>query len=152
MKRSHHKLDLEVTDLPLHGRREGRFFHGQYDELAAAHFCRRASVGRGCGPRITTRRRDRPRQCSGGCDRSTTARSAGPWPAQALYHGLDRARGELANCVQQLLRLFARRLTGEPVKANQLRLSRTGCTSVWVGTRSRLELKSTAIQRAAPRT
>jgi len=25
-------LDLDVTDLPLHGRQEGRFFHGYYDE------------------------------------------------------------------------------------------------------------------------
>jgi hypothetical protein len=25
-------LDLDVTDLPLHGRQEGRFFHGFYDE------------------------------------------------------------------------------------------------------------------------
>ena len=42
-------LDLDVTDLPLHGHQEGRFFHGYYDELllpAAVHLLRRASAVR----------------------------------------------------------------------------------------------------------
>jgi len=30
-------LDLDVTDLPLHGRQEGRFFHGYYDSYCYLH-------------------------------------------------------------------------------------------------------------------
>jgi hypothetical protein len=36
-------LDVDTTDLPLHGSQEGRFFHGYYDNYcyAALHFLRR---------------------------------------------------------------------------------------------------------------
>jgi len=43
-------LDMDTTDLPLHGKQEGRFFHGYYDSIAicrsissaAINFCARA--------------------------------------------------------------------------------------------------------------
>jgi len=41
-------LDLDATDDPLHGRQEGRFFHGYYDCYcllpAAVHFLRGSAV------------------------------------------------------------------------------------------------------------
>ncbi len=42
-------LDVDTTDLPLHGKQEGRFFHGYYDAVllsAALHFLRRARAVR----------------------------------------------------------------------------------------------------------
>ena len=32
-------LDVDTTDLPLHGKQEGRFFHGYYDSLLSAAVC-----------------------------------------------------------------------------------------------------------------
>jgi hypothetical protein len=59
-------LDLDATDVPLHGRQEGRFFHGHYDSycyLPLYVFCgrhllaaklRRANIAGRAGPRCAS--------------------------------------------------------------------------------------------------
>jgi Transposase DDE domain group 1 len=87
-------LDLDATDDPLHGRQEGRFFHGYYDcycYLPLYVFCgrhllaaklRRSNIAwppeRGWGPRSPTRRPSRRR---GG--RGRTHRRPDPRPLAA---------------------------------------------------------------------
>ena len=50
-------LDLDATDDPLHGRQEGRFFHGYYDcycYLPLYVFCGDICWRRSCGGRTST--------------------------------------------------------------------------------------------------
>jgi hypothetical protein len=45
-------LDVDTTDLPLHGKQEGRFFHGYYDSycyLPLYIFVASTSCAHGCG-------------------------------------------------------------------------------------------------------
>src|SRR3989442_13360823 len=61
-------LDLDATDTPLHGRQEGRFFHGYYNHYC---YCRctssaaTTSCARGCGRPTRTPARAAPRKSHG---------------------------------------------------------------------------------------
>ena len=43
-------LDLDNTDIPLHGEQEGRFFHGYYDEVPATCRSTHSAAGTCCWP------------------------------------------------------------------------------------------------------
>ncbi|ESY15413.1 hypothetical protein X750_28585 [Mesorhizobium sp. LNJC394B00] len=83
-------LDLDATDDPLHGRHEGRFFHGYYTTVTAT--CRSTSSAAGTcwrqssGVPTSTPARERSRRSSGSCGRSAgsgagCALSCAPIPA-----------------------------------------------------------------------
>ena len=71
-------LDMDMTDLAIHGHQEGRFFHGYYDSycyLPLYVFCGPHLLGCGCARPIRMLRRAARRNCSGSWARFA---SAGP--------------------------------------------------------------------------
>lgn len=246
-------LDLDVTDLPLHGHQEGRFFHGYYDEycylplyiFAGEHllcarlrtadqdaaagsteevarivgqirqrwpqveimvradsgFCREELMAwcetHGVGYVLGFARNERLRKLiapqmeeaarlqqesskparvftefkyrttTGSWSKArrlvakaeqiegkenprfvVTNLSAEQWPAQALYEELYCARGEMENRIKEQLSLFAPRVSAETMKANQLRMSLSGCAYVLMHALRRMGLKGTEMERA----
>lgn len=65
-------LDVDVTDDPLNGRQEGRFFHGYYDCYCFLPIYVTSGAG-GCGRRIGMRRTERWRRSSGSRGRCGSA-------------------------------------------------------------------------------
>jgi len=89
-------LDIDTTDLPLHGRQEGRFFHGYYD-----HYCY-LPLYVFCGDHILcSRLREADHDAAFGClaeIRRIVAQIRGAWPAIKII-----VRGDSGFCRNELM-------------------------------------------------
>jgi len=73
---------------------------------------------------------------------------ADQWPARALYEDLYCERGEMENRIKEQLSLFARRVSAETQRANQLRVYFAAAAYVLLHGLRRLGLKGTELARA----
>ena len=156
-------LDFDATDDPVHGKQEGRFFHGYYD---GQELCAEQAVGnvnaqrRKCiqrdGPeaaalrRVHLRRKQRrviariEHTEKGENPRFITTTLAGE--GQQLYEQTYCARGEVENRIkEQQLGLFADRTCCHDFVANQFRLLLSSLAYVLIETLRRTCLASTEL-------
>ena len=89
-------LDVDTTDLPLHGRQEGRFFHGYYDEYCYL------PLDVFCGEQVLCARlRESNHDASFGCVAEIArmvAQIRGEWPAVRII-----LRGDSGFCRNELM-------------------------------------------------
>jgi len=89
-------LDVDTTDLPLHGRQEGRFFHGYYDEYCYL------PLDVFCGEQVLCARlRESNHDASFGCVAEIArmvAQIRGAWPAVRII-----LRGDSGFCRNELM-------------------------------------------------
>jgi len=77
-----------------------------------------------------------------------TSLKAEEWAAQVLYEELYCARGEMENRIKEQFNLFADRVSGETMRANQLRMYFSAMAYVLVCGLRRLGLKGTEMETA----
>ena len=81
-----------------------------------------------------------------------TSLTAAEWPPQQLYEDFYCARGDMENRIKEQLSLFADRVSGETMQANQLRLYFSAMAYLLVEGLRRLALTGTDMARAQVQT
>ena len=136
-------LDVDATDDPLHGRQEGRFFHGYYD-----CYCY-LPLYVTCGPHLLCGRLRRSNRDAADGAVEELQRIVGQIGTQPLYEQLYCARGDMENRIkEQQLDLFAAALL-EVLR--QRGLAGTELARAQFGTIRALLLKVAAVVRVSVR-
>ena len=150
-------LDVDATDDPLHGKQEGRFFHGYYKRycyLPLYVFCgehllcaRLRTADRGAAHGVVAKVEHLPR---GKNPRFiVTSVPVQECDGRRLYEEVYCARGDMENRIkEQQLGLFADRTSTRKLAGNQLRLYFSAFAYVMMETLRRVGLAGTKLARA----